>query len=154
MSFIFRYQLRKTSYGKVVWSTLGVLVFLAAAISNFVGAAHSSAIQSGVRVPAYVESVTATQSDSFKLLVRYRFEGRTWQEHVNYKSSSRHLPSTLEVAFASTSPSVIEVLGQPTRTSDTGWILLLISLLFGVFLTLQGRLIWNGSRSRRLRRRR
>jgi hypothetical protein len=152
MSFDSTYRLRNPSYRNVVWTALGALIFVAAAIANFVGAAQSSAIQSGVRVPAQVVGVTTTQSDTFSLLVRYRAEGRVWQSHISYKSSSRHPPSTFEVVFVPTEPSVIEVAGQPTRSSDTGWILLLIGLVFSVLLTIQGRVIWRRRRGLRPRR--
>jgi hypothetical protein len=133
----------------MVWTSLGALVLFACAIANFAGASQSSAIRNGVRVPAHVVNVTRTQSDGFMLLLRYSANGHPVQEHAKYESSARTVPSIVEVGYQRNDPSVVEVLGQPTRSSITGVILAALAGVFGVLLFLQTRVILKGRAQRR-----
>ena len=89
-----------------------------------------------MRAPAHVENVTRTGSDGFILLLQYSANGRLLQENVKYESA-RTVPSTIEVRYQRNNPSVVEILGQPTRASITAGILAAIAVVFGVFLFLQ-----------------
>jgi hypothetical protein len=133
----------------MVWTSLGALVLSACAIANFAGATKSSAIRNGVRVPARVEKVTRTQSDGFRLLLRYSANGHPMQEEAKYESSAQTVPSMVEVGYQRNDPSAVEVLGQPTRSSITGIILAAAAAAFGVVLILQTRVVLKGRAQRR-----